>query len=92
MKNVLEQCNREERSKHVQHFIHRMQFLGYTQEDKVLVYKKAKKLFENVVERDRAGQCPMYRGKFWQRSEEKRKNSTSSAIGIKEEIMTQLYF
>ena len=74
MKNVSEQCNREERSKNVQHFIHRMKFLGYTHEDKVLIYKKAKILFDNIVERDSAGQCPMYRGKFWQRRErEKRK-------------------
>ena len=43
MRNVSVQCNGEERSKHVQHFIHRMQFSGYSQEDKVLVYKKAKK-------------------------------------------------
>ena len=34
------QCNGEERSKHVQHFIHRMQFSGYSQEDKVLDYKR----------------------------------------------------
>ena len=63
MRNVSQQCNKGERSKHVQHFIHRMQFLGYAQEDKVLVYKKAKKLFDNIVERDRTGQCPMYMGK-----------------------------
>jgi len=64
MSNVLEECNREERSKHMQYFVHRMRFSAYVQEDKVLVYKKAKKLFDNIVERDRAGQCPMYRGKF----------------------------
>ena len=45
MRNVSEQCNREERSRHIQHFIQRIQFSGYTQEDKVLVYKKARKLF-----------------------------------------------
>ena len=69
MRNVSERCDEKERSKHVQHYIHRMQFLGYPQEDRVLVYKKAKKVFENIVERDRIGECPMYRGKFWQRKE-----------------------
>ena len=52
MRNVSEQCDKEERSTHVQHYIHRMQFSGYPQEDRVLVYKKAKKVFENIVERD----------------------------------------
>ena len=46
-----------------------MQFSGYPQEDRVLVYKKAKKVFENIVKRDRIRQCPKYRGKFWQRNE-----------------------
>ena len=33
--------------------MHRMQFSGHAQEEKVLVYKKAKKLFDTIVERDR---------------------------------------
>ena len=69
MRNVSEQCDKKERSTHVQHYIHRMQFLGYPQEDRVLAYKKAKKVFVNIVERDRIGECPMYRGNFWQRKE-----------------------
>ena len=42
-----------------------MQFSGYSQEDKVLVYKKAKRVFDNIIERDRIGQYPMHRNKFW---------------------------
>ena len=61
MRNILEQCNREERSKQILYFIHRMQFSGYAQADKVLVYKKAKTLFDDIIEHDRAGQCPIYR-------------------------------
>ena len=52
-RNVSSQYNRKERPKHVQHFIRRMQFSGYAQEDKVLVYKKARKLFDNIVEKKR---------------------------------------
>ena len=55
MGNVSVQRNGEERSKHVQHLMHRMQFSGYSQEDKVLVYKKAKREFDNIIERDRVG-------------------------------------
>ena len=69
MRNVSQLCDEKERSMHVQHYIHRMQFSGYPQEDRVLVYKKAKKVFDNIVERDRGGECPMYRGKFWQINE-----------------------
>ena len=73
MRNVSEPCDEKERSTHVQHYIHRIQFSGYPQEDRVLVYKKAKKVFENIVERDRIGKCPIYRGKFWQRNERDKK-------------------
>ena len=51
-----------------------MQFSRYSQEDKVLVYKKAKRVFDNNVERDRVGQCPLYRSKFWQRRERDKRN------------------
>ena len=74
IRNGSEQCNNEERLKHVQHFIHKMHLSGYAREHKVLLHKKAKKVFENIVERGRAGQCPMYRGEYWQRREkDKRK-------------------
>ena len=64
MRNVSEQYDEKERSTNVQHYIYRMQFSGYRQEDRVLVYKEAKKVFENIAERDKTGECPMYRGKF----------------------------
>ena len=43
-----------------------MQFSGYSQEDRIKVYKTAKRKFDKIVERDKTGECPMYRGKFWQ--------------------------
>ena len=55
----------------MQHFLHRMQFSSYPQEDRIKVYKKAKRKFEKIVERDRTGECPMYGGKFWQRERRK---------------------
>ena len=51
------------------------------------MYKKARKLFDNIIERDRTGQCPMYRGKFSKEEKEKRKHSISSVSGIQEEII-----
>ena len=67
MRNVSQHCEMNERIQHVQHFLHRMQFSSYSQEDRIKVYKKAKSKFEKIIERDRTGKCPMYRGKFWQR-------------------------
>ena len=67
MRNVSLQCPESERQKHVQHFIKRMQFLGYHQRERVKAYNKAKRRFEKITERDRKGERPMYRGKFWER-------------------------
>ena len=67
MRNVSLQCSESERQKHIQHFIKRMQFSGYHQQERVKVYTKAKRRFEQIIERDRKGECPIYRGKFWER-------------------------
>ena len=67
MRNVSLQCPESERQKHIQHFIKRMQFSGYHQRERVKVYNKAKRRFEKIIEKDQKGECPMYRGKFWER-------------------------
>ena len=90
MRNVSEPCDEKGRSTPVQHYIHRMQFSGYPQEDRVLVYKKARKVFENIVERDRIGECPMYRGKFCKGMKETRQNSTRNISGMKRGVMRRL--
>ena len=43
--------------------------------NKMLVYKNNKKFFDNILERDRAGYCPLYRGKFLQRREREKKTT-----------------
>ena len=65
-----------------------MQFSGYSQEDKVLVYKKAKRVSDNIVERDRVGQ-EYYTG-VNSGKEETRGTLTNGIIGTKEEVMKQL--
>eukprot|EP00794_Sanderia_malayensis_P018543 gene18543-20404_t len=67
MRNVSLQCPESERQKHVQNFIKRMQFSGYDQQECVKVYTTAKRKYEQIIEKDRKGECPMYRGKLWQR-------------------------
>eukprot|EP00794_Sanderia_malayensis_P010730 gene10730-11877_t len=67
MRNVSLQCPESERQKHVQNFIKRMQFSGYDQQERIKVYTTAKRKYEQIIEKDRKGECPMYRGKLWQR-------------------------
>ena len=49
MRNTSLRVQQEEKDKHVQHFINKMQFSGYNQEDRVLVYQKAKRKFEEKI-------------------------------------------
>ena len=73
MRNVSRKCSEGERSKHVQLFVHRMQYSGYSQTDRVTVYRKAKKKYENMVVSDMNGCIPLYRSKFWNREERDQK-------------------
>ena len=49
MRNTCLRVNQEEKDKHVQHFINKMQLSGYNQEDRIHVYKKAKKMFSQTT-------------------------------------------
>lgn len=76
MRNVSNYCQEGEREKHIQQFIHRMQFSGYSHADRVAVYKKARLRFEKMVQESKNGDTPLYRGKAYQRmSREKEKNN-----------------
>ena len=50
MKNTSLRVKQDERDKHVQHFMHKMQLSEYNQEDRVHVYKKAMRIFRENVE------------------------------------------
>ena len=65
MKNVSKLCSEQERNRKIQEFINRMQFSGYTKADRAYVYRKAKRKYDKCVEKDEAGETPMYRSKWW---------------------------
>jgi len=69
MRCVSPHCEPTERTKHVQHYMHRMQFSGYSQEQRVAVYKAAKKKYNNQLESNEEGVVPLYRSKQWNRME-----------------------
>ena len=73
MRNVSPLCTEEERTNHVQHFIHRMQYSGYSVQDRVDVYRNARRRYESILKNDRDGIVPLYRGKFWELEERTRK-------------------
>ena len=76
MRNVSVHCDNEERRKHVQQYVHRMQYSGYDQSDRVAVYKKAKRCFDNIVQESENGGTPVYRSKTYQRAtREKERNN-----------------
>ena len=41
MRNISPDCERVERTKHIQQFLNRMQFSGYNERDRVTIYRKA---------------------------------------------------
>ena len=78
MKNISKYCTIRERTKKIQEFINRMQFSGYGKSDRAYVYQKAKRKYDKSVEKDQAGETPMYRSKRWNaegRREEKRQKA-----------------
>ena len=80
MRNVSRMCQPQELKKHIQYFIHRMQYSSYSQNVRVKIYKKAKQKYDNIVKNHLNGSCPMYRNKLWnkeQRNTEKRTKKNS---------------
>ena len=78
MRNVSPLYPEEERTGHVQEFIHRMQYSGYSVLERIDVYRNARRRYETILENDKNGIIPMYRGKFWhlqERTKEKREKA-----------------
>ena len=65
MRNVSPLVKDEERKFHIQYFMHRMQFSGYSPQERQNVYNLAKKKFDKIINDDREGVTPMYRSKSW---------------------------
>ena len=66
MRCVSPLCDPAERTTHVQHFIHRMQLSDYSQNQRAIVYKAAKKRYNQQLKNHNDGVTPLYRPKQWQ--------------------------
>ena len=74
MRNVSTYCPTEERDKHVQYYVWRMQYSGYTSNERLQVYRRAKGKYMKMLENHRNDTVPLYRSKLWnkvERSDEK---------------------
>ena len=69
MRNVSTKCSEQERKGKIQHFISRMQYSGYGMDERIRVYRSAKRRYDEMLRKDSEGGEPMYRSKDWNRSE-----------------------
>ena len=69
MRNVSPQCEEHERMKHIKHFIQRMQYSGYNESERKIVYHRANQRFNKIIMNDKNNLCPLYRSKFWRKEE-----------------------
>ena len=69
MRNVSTKCTEQERQEKERHYMARMQYSGYDMEDRVRVYRAAKKRYNEMVRKDEEGLEPLYRSKEWNRSQ-----------------------
>ena len=71
MRNVSTKCTNEERRTKIQEFIMRMQYSGYTKRERVSVYLRAKKKYNEILKKNDEGIQPLYRSKSWNIKERK---------------------
>ena len=69
MRNISLQCAPEERREKIQHYMARLQYSGYTMEERVKIYQTAKRRFDEMIRKDETGEEPLYRNKNWKKVE-----------------------
>eukprot|EP00794_Sanderia_malayensis_P016493 gene16493-18133_t len=87
MRNVSLKCDEEERMKHIQHYINRMQFSGYKQNERVNTYKRAKGIFDKMIQRDQEGECPLTEENFGNARKDKVGKRKRNTTGIGKRVM-----
>ena len=65
MKNMSERLDRKEKISKVQHYVNRLQYSGYDQRERIKVYNKAKKIYNEMIRNHESGSVPLHRRKFY---------------------------
>ena len=73
----------KETAKHASEMNRRMQFSGYNHQFRKQVTNSAINKYKQIVEKDRTGECPMYRNKEWKKKERLRKKQQSKTTWFK---------
>ena len=75
MRNISCHVTLEEKQSHIQYFMYRLQFSGYSKADKIKIYKKSQSKFTERLNKDKEGLIPLHRSKFWNLNERKQHNN-----------------
>ena len=67
MRNISPLITQLERKKHIQHFIDRLQYSGYSIKERKEIYFKAKQKYDKMVTEDNNAVVPLYRHREWER-------------------------
>ena len=92
MRNISFQCTAEERREKVQHYMARLQYSGYNMEERVKVYRTAKKRFDEMLKKDETGTEPLYRSKNWNRAERNEETRRKKGSWFKGNGSEAVYF
>ena len=64
---------------------------GYSVQERIEVYKCARRKYQTILKNDKDGVIPLYREKFLHTEERTRENARKQTAGIRMVVMTQLY-
>ena len=92
MRNVSTACTDQERRDKVRHYMARMQYSGYEMEDRVKVYRAAKRRYDEMIRRDREGTEPLYRGKEWNKDERAKEKERKKRTWFKGDGSDAVFF
>ena len=72
MRNCCPQLDEDQRNRHINEYMMRMQFSGYDKEFRFDVYNSANKAHQIEIQKDESGEKPLHRPKEWERSRQKK--------------------
>ena len=92
MRNISTKCTGQERPEKVRHYMARMQYSGYDMEERIKVYRAAKKRYDEMVRKDEEGIEPLYRSKEWNRNERTKEKERKKRTWFKNDGSEAVFF
>ena len=92
MRNISPLCADDERKGKIQHYMARMQYSGYGIEERVKIYRAAKRRYDEMVRKDEEGIQPLYRSKEWNRTERMKEKERKKRTWFKGDGSEAVFF